>query len=162
MIKFRILKTLNFMFAFICTRLSKPGKTWFNQFWVCFCFYLTLFLLPDGNISGKLGSYVNCLKWLFRLYSVSNGMKLFVVRNKHLFMMIKIVFHSLHFFSLYVIVTVIAQNIPVQFFEVIMQHHFALCMHLGLFLHWRGAVPASRNEEEVEDQTFSCLLGKKT
>lgn len=41
---------------------------------------------------------VNCLKLLFRLYSVSDGVKLFVVRNEHLFMMIKIVFHSLHFF----------------------------------------------------------------
>lgn len=80
----------------------------------------------------NLDHSVNCLKLLFRLHSVSNDTKLFVVRNEHLFMMIKIVFHSLHFFSLYVTVTVIAQNIPVQFFKVITRHHFALYMRLGL------------------------------
>jgi len=46
----------------------------------------------------NLDQSVSYLKLLFRLYSVSNGVKLFVVRNERLFMMIKIGFPSLHFF----------------------------------------------------------------
>lgn len=80
----------------------------------------------------NLDRSVNCLKSLFRLYSVSNSMKVFVVRNEHLFMMIKIVFHSLHVFSLYVIVALTAETVPVQFFNVVTQHCFAPCTHLGL------------------------------
>lgn len=110
MMKWRIFKTFNFMVAFLCTRLGKRGKTRSSQFRICFCFYLTLFLLCDGNMSGKLGSQhqlFGIIVWIifrFKWYET-------VVRNEHLFMLIKWVFHSIHLFWLNIPVHVIAQNV---------------------------------------------------
>lgn len=124
MMKWRILKTLDFMFAFLCTRLSKQGKTQSSQFGICFCFYSTLFLLCDGSMSGKLGSQhqlFGIIVWIifsFKWYET-------VVRNEHLFMLIKWVFHSIHLFWLYVLVHVTAQN--VHFFSDSMAPFCSLC-----------------------------------
>lgn len=144
------------MFAFLCTRLGKRGKTQSSRFRICFCFYLTLFLLCDGSMSGKLGSQhqlFEIIVWIifsFKWYET-------VVRNEHLFMLIKRVFHSIHVFWLYILVHVIAQNVRV--FRVMTWPNSALCVHLGL---GTGGVSASSEEEEREDRNSSWPLGKKT
>lgn len=76
------------MFAFLCPRSGKRGKTRSSQSRICFCFYLMLFLLCDGSMSGKLGSQhhlFGIIVWIifsFKWYET-------VVRNEHLFMLIK-------------------------------------------------------------------------
>lgn len=133
------------MFAFLCTRLGKRGKTQSSRFWICFCFYLTLFLLCDGSMSGKLGSQHQLFKiivWIifsFKWYET-------VVRNEHLFMLTKWVFRSIHLFWLYILVHVIAQN--VRFFRVITWPNSALCVHLRL-------VTASKK------RCFCCKWGRR-
>lgn len=117
------------MVAFLCARLGKQGKTRSSQFRICFCFYLTLFLLCDGSMSGKLGSQhqlFGIIVWIiFSLKWYET-----VVRNEHLFMLIKWVFHSIHLFWLNILEHVRAQN--VHFFRVITWPHSVLCVHLGL------------------------------
>lgn len=117
------------MFGSLCTRLGKWGKTQSSQFQICFCFYLTLFLLCDGTMSGKLGSQHHLIGIIVSIIFSFKWVET-VVRNEHLFVLIKWAFHSIHLFWLYVLVHVIAQN--VHFFRVITWPHSTLCVHLGL------------------------------
>lgn len=148
------------MVAFLCTRLGKRGKTRSSQFRICFCFYLTLFLLCDGNMAGKLGSQhqlFGIIVWIifhFKWYET-------VVRNEHLFMLIKWVFHSIHLFWLNILVHVIAQN--VHFFRVITWPHSVLCEHLGLGTasKWR-CFCFKWGRREGRPKLFLALREKKT
>lgn len=78
--KIKDLNTLNFVFAVVCTRLGEPGETWFSQFRVCFCFSLAFFLMTIHQ--ANLGEGVRRVRGFFRLYSVSNGVQLCVVRRE--------------------------------------------------------------------------------
>lgn len=143
------------MFTLNCTRWGKPSQTLSSQLESAFTFPWFYSFCLMAIYEANLDPSVNCLKLVFRLYPIWNGMEIFIVRSKHLFMMIKLLFF---FFSLYVLVNSITQNIPVQFFKVITQHHFTPCVCLRLCYI----------EEELfvihawkKDQAFSCSLEKK-
>lgn len=120
------------MFTLNCTRWGKPSQTLSSQFESAFTFPWVYFFCLMAIYQANLDPSVNCLKLVFRLYPIWNCMELFIVRSEHLFMMIKIFSFPFFFFPLYVLVNSITQNIPVQFFKAITQHHFTLCVCLGL------------------------------